>query len=167
MLKKSSIGSKPGSKRKISNPENTTCQSHTIMEAISEARRHIDNAKDFLSSNAKKQDGLYQDKKYVKIAGHTAYTGILLVLNELLGEKNKKTPKSVEWYQFELSRIDKTLLSKFTTAYEILHIDMGYQGIKSAETASLGLRTAEKIIDWVETRLEKKKTSNPESTPYK
>jgi hypothetical protein len=49
--------------------------------------------KDFLSNNAKKQDGLYQDKKYVKIAGHTAYTGILLALNELLGEKNKKNTK--------------------------------------------------------------------------
>lgn len=127
------------------------------MEAVTEARRHIDNAKDFLSNNAKKQDGLYQDKKYVKIAGHTAYTGILLVLNELLGEKNRKTPKSVEWYQYELSRVDKTLLSNFTTAYQVLHIDMGYQGAKSAELASLGLQKAEKIIDWVETRLEKKK----------
>lgn len=126
------------------------------MEAFTEARRHIDNAKDFLSNNARKQYGLYQDKKYVKIAGHTAYTGILLVLNELLGEKNKKTPKSVEWYQHELSRIDKSLLSNFTTAYEILHIDMGYQGIRSADTASLGLKKAEKIIDWIETRLEKK-----------
>ena len=126
------------------------------MEAILEARRHIDNAKDFLSNNARKQDGLYQDKKYVKIAGHTAYTGILLVLNELLGEKNRKTPKSVEWYQYELSRVDKSLLSNFTTAYQILHIDMGYQGTKSAKIAALGLDTAEKIIDWVETRLENK-----------
>ncbi|MCF0062115.1 DUF5618 family protein [Dyadobacter chenwenxiniae] len=125
------------------------------MEAISEARRHIDNAKDFLSNNAKKQDGMYQDKKYVKIAGHTAYTGILLALNELLGEKNKKTPKSVEWYQMELSKVDKSLLSKFTTAYQVLHIDMGYQGSKSAKLASVGLEEAEKIIKWVETRLEK------------
>jgi hypothetical protein len=90
------------------------------MEAINEARRHIDNAKDFLSNNAKKLDGMYQDKKYVKIAGHTAYTGILLALNEFLGEKNKKTPKSVEWYQMELSKVDKSLLSNFTTAYRTI-----------------------------------------------
>jgi len=126
------------------------------MEAITEARRHIDNAKDFLSNNAKKQDGIYHDKKYVKIAGHTAYTGVLLALNELLGEKNKKTPKSVEWYQLELSRVDKSLLAKFTTAYQVLHIDMGYQGSKSAELAKVGLQNAEKIISWVETRLEKR-----------
>jgi hypothetical protein len=123
------------------------------MEAVSEARRHLDNAREFLSNHANKQDGLYQDKKYVKIAGHTAYTGILLALNEFLGEKNKKTPKSAEWYQYELSRLDKTLLSKFTTAYQILHIDMGSQGSKSAQLASLGLKEAEKIVAWVETRL--------------
>ena len=63
------------------------------MEAISEAKRHIDNAKDFLRNQARKEDGLYQDKKYVKIAGHTAYTGILVALDELLGEKKKKTRK--------------------------------------------------------------------------
>jgi hypothetical protein len=130
------------------------------MEAISEARRHIDNAKGFLSNNAKKEDGLYHDKKYVKIAGHTAYTGILLALNELLGEKNKKSPKSVEWYEHELRSIDKTLLSRFATAYRILHIDMGYQGAKSAKIASLGLQEAEKIIDWVETRLTKTQLKN-------
>jgi hypothetical protein len=125
------------------------------MEAINEARRHIDNAKDFLSNNAKKLDGMYQDKKYVKIAGHTAYTGILLALNEFLGEKNKKTPKSVEWYQMELSKVDKSLLSNFTTAYQLLHLDMGYQGSRSARIASIGLEEAEKIITWVETRLAK------------
>jgi hypothetical protein len=124
------------------------------MEAITEARRHIDNAKVFLSNNAKKQDGIYHDKKYVKIAGYTAYTGVLHALNELLGEKNKKTPKSVEWYQLELSRVDKSLLANFTTAYQVLHIDMGYQGSKSAELAKVGLPNAEKIISWVETRLE-------------
>ena len=63
------------------------------MDAILEAKRHIDNAKSFLSNNAKKEDGLYRDRKYVKIAGHTAYTGILLALDELLKEKKKKTRK--------------------------------------------------------------------------
>ena len=135
-------------------------QTHTIMEAITEAKRYIDNAKDFLSNNAKKQYGLYQVKKYVKIAGHTAYSGILLALNELLGEKNKKTPKSVEWYQQELSRIDKSLLANFTTAYQVLHINMGYQGSKSAALAKVGLQEAGRIIRWVEIRLAKTESKN-------
>ena len=123
------------------------------MEAILEARRHIDNAKNFLSNNAKKEDGFYHDKKYVKIAGHTAYTGVLLALDELLGEKKKKTRKSVEWYQKELSGLDKTLTSDFKTAYEILHLAMGYDGVQSAKLAKLGMEEAEKIIGWVENRL--------------
>ena len=123
------------------------------MEAILEARRHIDNAKGFLSNNAKKEDGLYHDKKYVKIAGHTAYTGILVALDELLGEKKKKTRKSVEWYQKELSGLDKKVTSDFATAYEILHLAMGYDGAQSAKLAKIGLEEAEKIIGWVENRL--------------
>ncbi|KAA6440094.1 hypothetical protein FEM33_05670 [Dyadobacter flavalbus] len=125
------------------------------METITEARRHIDNAKGFLKNNARKQDGLFQDSKYVKIAGHTAYTGILLALNELLREKRKKTRKSAEWYQKELSSLDKKVTSNFATAYEILHLAMGYDGTKSAELAEIGLDKAEQIIKWVEQRLEK------------
>ncbi|MEO6283248.1 MAG: DUF5618 family protein [Dyadobacter sp.] len=125
------------------------------MEEISEARRHIDNAKGFLSNNAKKQDGLYRDAKYVKIAGHAAYTGVLLALNELFGEKKKRTRKSVEWYQKELSGLDKKVTSNFALAYEILHLAMGYDGAKSAELADLGLDKAEQIIGWVEMKLEK------------
>ena len=123
------------------------------MEAISEAKRHIDNAKDFLRNQAKKEDGLYRDKKYVKIAGHTAYTGILLALDELLGEKKKKTKKSAEWYQKELSGLDKRVTSDFATAYQLLHLDMGYEGARSAAIAKLGMEKAEKIISWVENRL--------------
>ena len=131
------------------------------MEAITEARRHIDNAKGFLKNNARKQDGLFQDAKYVKIAGHTAYTGVLLALNELLSGTNKKTRKSVEWYQKELSAMDKRILSHFTTVYQLLHLDMGYDGTKSVKIANMGLEEAEKIIDWVETRLTKTEVKNP------
>ena len=96
---------------------------------------------------------MYGDRKYVKIAGHTAYTGILLALGELLNEKKKKTRKSVEWYQKELSGIDKKITSDFATAYQILHLDMGCDGTRSEKIAKLSMETAEKIIGWVETRL--------------
>lgn len=123
------------------------------MDAILEARRHIDNAKGFLSNNARKEDGLYHDRKYVKIAGHTAYTGVLVALNELLADKKRKTRKSVEWYQKELSGIDKKVTFDFATAYQILHLDMGYDGTNSSQIAQLGMEKAEKIIGWVENRL--------------
>ena len=123
------------------------------MKGIIEARRYIDNAKGFLKNNAKKEDGLYGDRKYVKIAGHTAYTGILVALDELLEGKKKKTKKSVEWYQKALSNLDKKVLSDFAAAYQVLHLDMGYEGTRSASIAKFGLEKAEKIIGWVENRL--------------
>lgn len=123
------------------------------MNAILEARRHVDNAKGFLRNNANKEDGLYRDRKYVKIAGHTAYTGILLALDELFVNSKKKTRKSVEWYQKELSGLDKKIMNDFAAAYQILHLDMGYDGTNSSEIAQFGLQKAEKIIGWVETRL--------------
>mgnify|MGYP001547672117 CR=1 FL=1 len=99
-----------------------------------------------------------RDRKYVKIAGHTAYTGILLALNEILILENKKTRKSVEWYQQELSRLDKKINSRFATAYQILHLDMGYDGTRSAKLAQLGMEEAEKIIVCVENRLSQSRT---------
>ena len=38
------------------------------MQAINEAKRYIDNAKQILKEKAHKEDGLYSDKKYVKMA---------------------------------------------------------------------------------------------------
>ena len=120
------------------------------MEAISEAKRHIDNAKGFLSNNARKEDGLYQDKKYVKIAGRTAYRGLIIAVDALLVNKKRKNE---DWYQNELYQIDKKISAHFVTAYQILGTSMGSDRTRSAEIAKLGMETAEKIISWVENRL--------------
>ena len=125
------------------------------MEVINEAKRCIDNARVFLRDNARKENGVYRDTKYVKIAGHTAYSGVLIALDAVLPEKGSR--KSVEWYQKELSAIDKRVLSSFLNTYHILHIGMGYDGAPNAKTANIGLQDAERIIHWVENRLEKKK----------
>ncbi len=123
------------------------------MTAITnEAMRYLENAKEILKTKARKDEGLYLDKKYVKMAGHTAYSGVLYSLDELLRGK-KKGRKSVEWYQKELSNIDRKITSRFATAYQILHLDMGYDGTQSAKLAQLGLDEAEKIIEWVDSRL--------------
>ncbi len=126
------------------------------MNPISEANRHISNAKDILSEKAKKEDGRYQDKKYIKMAGHTAYTGVLVALDALLlNSDKKKTRKSVEWYQKELSALDKKITSSFADVYEILHLSMSYDGIQNAKVIAIGMQEAEKIIHWTERRLEK------------
>jgi hypothetical protein len=126
------------------------------MSIIVEAHRYIDNAKEILSTKAKKEDGYFQDKKYVKMAGHTAYSGVLVALDGLLtsGEK-KKTRKSVEWYQSELAKLDRKITSKFASVYDTLHLSMGYDGNPNAKVAKAGLDDAEEIIDWVQNRLPK------------
>lgn len=119
---------------------------------ISESMRYIDNARDILREKAQKEDGLYQDKKYVKMAGHTAYVGVLVALDELLGVK-KRGRKSIEWYKSELAKMDKKVSSTFSNVYDTLHLALSYDGNQDAELAQNGLKRAEQIIHWVDTRL--------------
>ncbi|WP_128543968.1 DUF5618 family protein [Larkinella soli] len=123
------------------------------MKTVHEAKRYIDNAKGILREKAKKEDGIYQDKKYVKMAGHTAYAGVLVALDELLGRK-KKGRKDVDWYKNQLSQLDKKLLGQFVAVYDTLHLSMSYDGNPDAEVAQAGLKRAEIIINWVEQRLQ-------------
>jgi len=78
------------------------------------------------------------------MAGHTAYSGVLVALNALLSDKKKNTRKSVELYQKELSNLDKKITRSFSDVYEILHLPMSYDGIKNAKVISIGLQEAEK-----------------------
>ena len=120
------------------------------MEHIIEAKRYLANAKAILSEKAQKEDGYYKDRKYVKMAGHTAYAGVLVALDSILGEKKKKTRKSLEWYQKELASLDKKILTDFMAVYDILHLSMSYDGILRASVSADGLYLAEKIINWAE-----------------
>ena len=121
------------------------------MEAITEARRYLDNAKEILREKAKKEDGYYQDSKYVKMAGHTAYVGVLVALDNLFGKKIKGR-KDVDWYKSNLAKTDKKILNAFLSAYELLHLAMAYDGIQDAEIAQTAFTRAESIINWAETK---------------
>jgi hypothetical protein len=121
------------------------------MNTIQEAKRYLDNAREILREKASKDAGYYQDSKYVKMAGHTAYVGVLVALDGLLGKKAKGR-KDVDWYKQNLAKLDKNVLNAFGTAYQLLHLDMAYDGILDAEVAQTGLKRAETIINWVEQR---------------
>jgi len=121
------------------------------MNHIAEAHKYIDNAKQILKEKAHKEDGYYQDKKYVKMAGHTAYSAVLEALDGLFGLR-KKGRNSVEWYQEELGKIDKKVLNAFNVVYNTLHLSMAYDGNPSVKICNEGLKEAETIINWVETK---------------
>ena len=123
------------------------------MKHIAEAHRYLDNAKDILREKAQKEDSLYKDKKYVRMAGHIAYLGVLTALDGLFGIK-KKGRKSVLWYQEELGKVDKKVLNNFNMVYETLHLTMGYDGNLSVKIANVALEEAENLVSWVETNQE-------------
>lgn len=120
-------------------------------DPILEAKRYVENARTILREKAIKEDDLYSDRKYVKLAGHAAYTGVLVALDGFFGVK-KKGRKDVGWYEQQLATIDKKVLSNFVSAYELLHLSMSYDGTREAVVAQQGLKRADEIIQWVEQR---------------
>jgi hypothetical protein len=118
---------------------------------IQEAKRYLDSAREILSEKANKEDGYYQDTKYVKLAGHAAYAGVLVALDSFLGKKTKGR-KDIDWYKERLSGMDKKLLNTFVSVYNTLHLSMSYDGNANAKVAKAGLDDAEFIIGWVENR---------------
>ena len=118
---------------------------------IDEARRYIAYARDILSQKAMKLDGSYQDIKYVKMAGDTAYKGVLVALDATLAAKSRGR-QNVEWYQLHLAKADKRALAKYNEAYQILHLLLGYDGNTNAKVATIGLDLAVDIISWAEAR---------------
>jgi hypothetical protein len=126
-------------------------QELSMQDSLLEAKRYLDNAKEILREKAKKEDGYYQDAKYVKMAGHTAYTGVLFALDRYFGKKTKGR-KDADWYKQNLSKQDRKMLNSFVTVYELLHLVMAYDGAGNEDMVKVGMQEAERIIDWVETR---------------
>jgi hypothetical protein len=118
---------------------------------IQEAKRYLESARALLSERAGKEDGYYQDAKYVKLAGQAAYSGVLVALDAYLGKKTKGR-KDVDWYKERISGLDKKLLNTFISVYDTLHLSMSYDGNPNAKVARAGLEDADFIIGWVENR---------------
>jgi uncharacterized protein (UPF0332 family) len=118
--------------------------------SYTEAIRYMDNAKDVLQK-AQKEDNFYKDKKYVRMACGTAYSGVLLALDAYLLLKDIELPKkkrrSIEFYTSHVARIDRKLLSYVNNAYDILHLWGYYDGIGDARVVNAGFDNAYQIID--------------------
>lgn len=122
---------------------------YPLANPVEEALRYIANARTLLSTKAGKEGDLYSDPKYVRMAGNTAYNGVLVALDSLIPAPAKGR-KSVEHYQKNIK--DGKLLKMFNTCYTSLHLSMGYDGNLSYGNAQDGLRLAEQIIDYVSIR---------------
>lgn len=117
-----------------------------------EALRYLENAKAILSEKAGKEDGLYADVKYVKMASGTAYSAALLILDEFLKQKEglKFTkPSSIEDYTCRVRKYDKKLMRLLVEVYDELHINGYYHGTKSVKTIQLGLDNVKQMLNYI------------------
>ncbi len=132
------------------------------METYKESYRYLENAKEILRTKAKKEGKFYDDAKYVRMACNTAYSGLLIALNDFFRQKGVVMPKqkskrkqavNVDFYKQNLAKINKTKLKEFNEAYSYLHLYGGYDGSLLVDTSKNGLSLAQSIIEWIDKQM--------------
>ncbi|MDR2691035.1 MAG: DUF5618 family protein, partial [Dysgonamonadaceae bacterium] len=116
-----------------------------------EAERYLQNARQILSEKAEKDGNYYKDSKYVKMAGNTAWNGVLVALDAVLGvRKGLKTRQRPDFhdYQAAMSAKDAKMSRPLFFAYESLHKVLGYDGNARYKIVQDSLEQAKFIIDW-------------------
>ena len=125
-------------------------QEEIKLQYHSQAMRYMENAKENLQK-AQKEGKYYNDQKYVRAACGIAYSGLLEGLDGFLllkGIKAKgKERKLVEFYQRNITKIDKKMLNIFVSAYQILHLSGYYDGITKADVIKSGFDDAYTLIN--------------------
>jgi hypothetical protein len=114
-----------------------------------EAMRYIENAREDLKL-AGIDDKYYADDKYVKSACGIAYSGLLFALDRLFDIKNmpkRRGRKAIDYYQSNLSKMDKKLLRLLNTAYRVLHLEGYYEGETNRRIIEEGMDNAISIIE--------------------
>lgn len=130
----------------------TTEQKELKILYHTEASRYIANAKETLKK-AGKVGKYYKDEKYVKTACGTAYNAVLkaldgyLILKEIPKQKGRK---SIDYYQSNIAKLDKKLLTELHSAYNVLHLSGYYDGELNISVIQAGLETAQDIIKRIE-----------------
>jgi len=124
-----------------------------LKHPIREAERYLQNARQMLSEKAGKDGAYYSDKKYVKLAGHAAWSGILVALDGVLGidaRRKKDQRPDFKYYQEAVSKIDSKINRPLLNSYETLHKVLGYDGNLNFKIVQSGLEEAQYIIDWAD-----------------
>ena len=124
-----------------------------LSNPIKEAGRYLQNAKQILSEKAGKDGDYYNDPKYVKMAGNTAWNGVLVALDGALNvQENLKKGQRAEFkdYQNAVAQKDKKMTKPLLYAYESLHKVLGYDGNLRYVYVQDGLKQGKDIITWAE-----------------
>lgn len=115
---------------------------------IEEARRYVENAKALIVTADGDPTGKFlTDGKYVKMAGNTLWNGCLVAIEATFKLKSGKGRPSIEKYRDAIGKRDGQMLTLVNTGYNIMHLSMGYDGIKSKKVVAEGFDTAASIIN--------------------
>jgi uncharacterized protein (UPF0332 family) len=98
---------------------------------------------------AGKEGNSYYDRKYVRMACGTAYSGMLVGLDAWLQLKNvpEAKHKSIDYYRKNIGKIDRKLLTTLNGAYENLHLLGYYDGNLNVPVIQAGFSLALDIIE--------------------
>lgn len=127
-------------------------QHHPPLTPAQEAERYLENARRILTEKAGKEDGLYADVKYVKMAAGTAYSAALLILDEYLRQKEGvhfTKPESIEDYLIQLSKYNKKLVRILASVYDELYLAGYYHGTQSVNTMQKGMNGVRQMLNYI------------------
>jgi hypothetical protein len=140
-----------------------------LKHPIREAERYLQNARQILTDRAEKDGNFYNDSKYVKMAGHTAWNGVLVALDAALGIRSglkKNQRPEFKDYLETVSKKDNKMTRPLLGAYESLHKAMGHDGNPNCTVVQASLENAKLIIDWAKKTVMMQKYRRP-CLPYR
>jgi len=120
---------------------------------IREAERYLQNARQILSEKAEKDGDYYNDSKYVRLAGNTAWNGVLIALDAVLNVRaNLKRGHRLDFkdYQSAISKKDSKMPRVLYNAYSLLHLSLGYDGITNYKVVQDSFEQAKMILAWAD-----------------
>lgn len=122
-----------------------------ISNPVKDAKRYLANAREILKTKGGNGiPGYYSDVKYVKMACHTAWCGVLVAIEAKVPALQGSKRKTVDTYKQYLGTRNRKILNDFVAAYQHLHLWGGYDGVLYKKTVKDGLELAENIIKWCE-----------------
>ena len=119
-----------------------------IENPIEEARRYVANAEEIIQkANYDPELKMYMDSKYIKTAGDILWKGCLIALDAVLQVRKGKGRPSIEKYKLAAGQRDRKLLAAIVSGYDLMHLTMGYDGVKNKKVCDAGFENANAIID--------------------
>ena len=132
----------------------------SLKHPIREAERYLQNARTLLSEKAEKEGSYYNDSKYVRMAGNTAWNGVLIALDAVLNvRQNLKKDQRPDFqdYEMAMAKKDNKMIRRLLGAYESLHKTLGYDGNPRYVIVQDSLKQAQYILDWCDRHYQESK----------